>query len=477
MLGMNKSIFRRLLISYMLTIILGIGIVGILMFYFTNSYITNAKQEELLRQGRTVNANIQGTMFIGEDKQETLEFLDHSFDARIWIFNKEGKIIATSTRDEVSIGKAVASSIVERVLVGENVVSRLRFEGLAEPMLSVVVPWGKQDHVYGGIVLHAPLRGLNNIIGKIRETILWATLFGILFSTAMVSYLSWSISRPLQQIDRTAARLAMGDVAERIHIKSEDEIGDLATTINMMATKLEKIEVERQRIDKIRSDFLANISHELRTPLTTMQGFLEALQDGLIEDEGRQRYYDVMYDETTHMNRLVDDLMDLIKLENKEITLSRYQIDPKSILEKEKFKFDREAAEKNVEIDLVIKEPLPKVFIDPIRFEQIINNILKNAVKFTEDGEISITAEAEDHYLLLSVADTGIGISDPDQELIWERFYKVDRGRSRKNKGTGLGLAIVKKLVELHDGRITVQSEIGVGTMFKIWIPSVVKGR
>ncbi len=472
MFGMNKSIFRRLLISYMGTIVFGIGIVGILTFYFTNSYMTNAKQDELLRQGRTVNANIQNTMFINEEKQEIIEFLDHSFDARIWIFNKDGKIIATSTRDEVSIGKSVATSIVERVLLGESVISRLKFEGLSEPMLSVVVPWGKQDQVYGGIVLHAPLRGLNEIVGKIRETILWATLFGMLFSTAMVSYLSWTISRPLQQIDRVTAKMALGNFEERITIPSEDEIGDLAATINMMAKKLEKIDEERQRVDNIRNDFLANISHELRTPLTTMQGFLEALQDGLIEEEARQRYYDVMYDETTHMNRLVDDLMDLIKLENREITLSKYLIDPKAILEKGKIKFEREAAEKDVKLQLIINEPLPKAYTDPVRFEQIINNLLKNAVKFTEQGEITITAKEDGSYLFVSIKDSGIGISELDQEFIWERFYKVDRGRSKQNKGTGLGLAIVKKLVELHDGKITVESQIGKGTIFNIWIPS-----
>jgi signal transduction histidine kinase len=474
-LGTNKSIFRRLIISYMLTIVVGIGIVGTLMFYFANSYIYKTKQEELLRQGRTVNANIQETNIINEEKQDTLQFLDHSFDARLWVFNADGKIIATSTKDEVSIGKSVASSIVEKVIRGENAVNRLAFEGLTEPMLSVVVPWGKEDEVYGGIILHSPLIGLNTFVGKIRETILWAALFGILFSAAMVSYLSWTISRPLQQIDRAAAKVAMGNYVERIHLKSEDEIGDLANTINMMATKLEKTDFERQRIDTIRSDFLANISHELRTPLTSMQGFLEALQDGLIEEEGRKRYYDVMYDETIHMNRLVDDLMDLIKLENKDITLTKYLIDPLPILEKEKFKFKREALENDVVINLTLKEPLPKAYTDPVRFEQIINNILKNAVKFTEEGEITIVAEKDGQYLLLSVTDTGIGISELDQDLIWERFYKVDRGRSRKNKGTGLGLAIVKKLVELHEGKITVESQIGKGTTFKIWIPSVVE--
>lgn len=472
MFRINKSIFRRLMISYLLTILFGLGLVGILMFYFTNSYVYNANQEELIRKGRILNANIQEIKEVDDRFQTLLQFHDRTFDARIWIFNERGEIIATSTNDEVSIGKSVASSIVDRVLNGNNAVNRLEFEGLSEPMLSVVVPWGIQDDVYGGIVLHSPIRGINDYIRKIRETILWATLFGLLFSTAMVSYLSWTISRPLQKIDRAAARMGMGDYSGRIDLKSEDEIGDLANTINSMAAKLEEIDYERKRLDNIRSDFLANISHELRTPLTSMQGFLEALQDGLIEEEGRKRYYDVMYDETIHMNRLVDDLMDLIKLENDDISLSKYSFDPTSILEKAAFKFSNEAAEKGVKVKLIMKEPLPKVYADPTRLEQIINNLLKNAVKFTEEGEIVITIEKDGSALLLSVTDTGIGISDIDQERIWERFYKVDRGRSKKNKGTGLGLAIVKKLVQLHEGIITVESQIGRGTTFKIWIPT-----
>jgi signal transduction histidine kinase len=472
MLGMNKSIFRRLILSYMFTIVLGIGIVGVIISYLTNGYIHNAKQEELLRKSKIVNLTFQDTREITEENQQLLEFLDQSFDARIWVFNRQGEIIATSTKDEVSIGKSVASSIVEKVLQGENAVNKLKFEGLTEPMLSVVVPWGKEDHVYGGVVLHAPVTGIDKIVGKIRETILWATLFGILLSTAMVSYLSWSISRPLQKIDRAASKIGMGNYDERIHIDSEDEIGDLANTMNTMAQKMEKVDQERQKLDQLRNDFLANVSHELRTPLTTMQGFLEALQDGLIDKEGTEKYYDVMYQETMHMNRLIDDLMDLIKLEHKEIELSKYPVDVPSLLQKGKFKFGQKALEKKVAIEVHINDHLPKAYADPDRLEQIINNILKNAVKFTDEGRIDITARQEDAFILITITDTGIGISEGDQELIWERFFKVDRGRSKQNKGTGLGLAIVKELVELHQGKITVTSELGKGTEVKVWIPS-----
>lgn len=189
------------------------------------------------------------------------------------MFDRHGKIIATSTKDEVSIGKSVASTIVDKVLKGENAIQQLEFEGLEEPMISAVVSWGREDDVYGGIVLHSPVRGMNQTVGQIRETIVWASLLGIIFSTAMVSYLSWSISRPLRKIDRVASEIGIGNYSERIHIDFPDEIGDLAATINSMADKLEKVDQERKRLGRIRNDFLANVSHELRTPLTAMQGF------------------------------------------------------------------------------------------------------------------------------------------------------------------------------------------------------------
>jgi signal transduction histidine kinase len=471
MLGMNKSIFRRLLFSYMVTVLLGLGVVGFLMSFLTKGYIHDAKQEELLRKAKKVNMAIQNETEINENTYKILLFLDQTFDTRIWVFNRQGKIIATSTKDEVSIGKSVAPSIVEKVLKGEYAVNNLEFEGLEEPMISTVVSWGKEDNVYGGIVLHAPVLGIKETIGQIRETIVWATLFGILFSTAMVSYLSWSISRPLRKIDRAASKIGMGNYSERIHIDYADEIGDLANTINTMAEKLEKIDQERKKLDQIRNDFLANVSHELRTPMTAMQGFLEALQDGLIPDEGRRKYYDVMYHETTHMNRLVDDIMDLIKLENKEIDLAKHPVEIEPLLNKVAFKLKQEAEEKGIDIQVRVKNELPKAYADRDRLEQIVVNLVKNAVKFTEEGMVTIHGEQDGAYILLKVSDTGMGISEMDQELIWERFFKVDRGRSKNNKGTGLGLAIVKELVDLHNGEIKVESVIDKGTTFSIWIP------
>ncbi|MFC4766702.1 sensor histidine kinase [Effusibacillus consociatus] len=474
MAWINKSLFRRLLFSYLITVLLGLGAAGLTMSLLIKQSIYETTQEELLRKAKNVNLAIQNSPQLNEKSVETLAFFDQSFDTRIWVFNREGKILATSMMDEVFIGKSVSSSIISKVLQGQSAVTELEFAGMTKPMLSVVVPWGKKDQIYGGIVLHAPVEGIDKTFGFIRETILWATLFGILLSTAMVSYLSWSITRPLKKIDQTAVEIGMGNYSKRVHIQDPDEIGDLAQTINTLAEKLERVERDRIRLEQVRSDFLANISHELRTPLTAIQGFLEALQDGLVEDEeAREKYLYVMYQETLHLNRLVDDLMDLVKLENKEVTLFKAPVDIAEVMKKVAFSFRQEAERKNVQVKVSAGENLSKLYADKHRVMQILKNLVNNSIKFTENGTIELTAARERNELKIVVADTGTGIAEDDLERIWERFFKGDRVRSKSNKGTGLGLAIVKELVELHKGKISVHSELGKGTTFTLWMPTV----
>lgn len=474
MLGTSKSIFRRLLFSFLATVLLGLGISGLLIAFFAREYIYDSKEEEMLRMAKKVNVAIHDSNKVNKALLDKLAMLDEAFDTRIWLFNEQGKIVATSMKDEVFTGKSVAVSIADNVLKGKNAVTELQIEGLEDPMLSVSVPWGEGENVYGGIILHAPIEGIERTFAQMRETILWATLFGVLLSTAMVSYLSWSISRPLRTIERTAAEIGRGNYTERVRVDTSDEISDLAQTINTMAEKLEKVEQERYHLEQVRSDFLANVSHELRTPLTAMQGFLEALQDGLVEDEeARQKYYAVMYTETMQVNRLVDDLMDLMKLENNEVNLAKFPVDVADVMNKVAFSFRAEAEEKGLTIKVETEDGLPKIYADRDRVAQILKNFVKNAVKFTEHGEIRLTAAAEEPYVRIQVSDTGIGISQDDLNRIWERFFKVDRGRSKNNKGTGLGLAIVKELVELHDGKWSVESELGQGSTFTVWLPTV----
>jgi len=470
-LSMNKTIFRRLLLGNLAIVLLGLGAVGIAISLILKGYLYDVTQQELLRKAKKVNLSIQEFRAADENMLALLAFLDQTFDTRIWIFDSRGEIIATSVQDEVSVGKSVSEGIVERVMQGDVVNDELRFEGLTEPMLSVAVPWGKEDDLYGGIVLHAPVNGVAHTIVQVRETILWVTLFGMLVSIVTVSYLSRSISRPLQHIARTATEIGMGRYDRRVEAEGGDEIDDLASTINSLARELERIDEERRKSERMRDEFLANLSHELRTPLTGMRGFLEALQDGLIPEEGRQKYYDVMYQETHHMTRLVDDLLDLMKLERAEVAIERHPVDVAPLLRKVAFKLEPDARDRGLELQVEAPDGLPKAYADSDRLEQIVANLVRNAVKFTDRGFVRLRASQETDRICIEVTDTGVGISEADQARIWERFFKADRGRSRKNKGAGLGLAIVKELVELHEGTIEVDSRLEHGSTFRVRIP------
>ncbi|NGP44430.1 HAMP domain-containing protein [Bacillaceae bacterium SIJ1] len=435
------------------------------------NYMYDMTEDGMMRKAARVNLLIQ-TMEPGPEMNNMLQMLDGSFDTRIWVFGPGGDIIATSTPNEVSVGKSVSRDIVREVMQGRTPpVQELSFKGLNEPMLSVVVPWGEGESIYGGIVLHSPVNGLNQTIGHIRETILWAILLGLIISTAMVSSFSWSISRPLRQIERVANKIGVGDYSEKLNVRSGDEIGELAETINHISTRLQMTEAERARLDQIRTDFLANASHELRTPLTALQGFLEALQDGLISEEGRSKYYKVMYQETMYMTRLVDDLMDLVKLQNDDIEFQMHPVQLQKLLGRLSFSFESLLKEQGNELFIHVGDDIPKIEGDQDRLEQVFNNLIKNANKFTTNGTITLEANRDEGDIVITVTDTGIGISEKDKPLVWERFFKVDRGRERKNKGTGLGLSIVKEVVARHHGQIQLESEEGEGTVFTIRLP------
>lgn len=468
----GTSLFRRLLISYLVTVILGLGLMGTVISILTTNYITDSKLDEMLRQARRVNVAIQNYSQVSKEMKETLAFLDASFNTRIWVFDKTGKIIASSTTDEVFVGREMSSEIVQQVLNGQDVIKDLNVEGLSEPMMSVIVPWGEENQLYGGIVLYSPIKGIEATSRHLRETVLWAMLFAVTVTTVMVSYLSWTISRPLRRVEQAANEIALGNYSMRVETHSADEIGELVKSFNRMAEKLEQAEQERRLQDQKRDELLANISHELRTPLTAMQGFLEALQDGLVQDEAsRRRYYDVMYRETMHLNHLIDDMMDLIKLEKGDIKLNRYQVHVGELVDKVVFLLEGQAEEKGNVIEVIEQPNLPPIWADPWRLEQILNNLLTNAIKFTEQGRITITLEADAQTMKIGVADNGIGIPSHDLPKIWDRFFKVNRMRSKGEGGTGLGLSIVKELVELHGGSVHVESEVGKGSRFTVELP------
>jgi len=230
---------------------------------------------------------------------------------------------------------------------------------------------------------------------------------------------------------------------------------------------------ERRRLEQMRTEFVANVSHELRTPLTSIRGFLETLLDGAVEDPlTARRFLEIMVMETNRLTRLIDDLLQLSRLEDRRTVLRHERVDMATVVGRVVDIFQTRAQEKGVELGVEVEAHLPPVSGDPDMLAQVLVNLVDNAVKYTpEGGRITIRAGVVGGRLRVSVADTGVGIPEESLSRVFERFYRVDKARAREQGGTGLGLAIVKHIVEAHGGRVWAQSEVGRGSTFTFELP------
>ncbi|MEO8647643.1 MAG: ATP-binding protein [Acidobacteriota bacterium] len=228
-----------------------------------------------------------------------------------------------------------------------------------------------------------------------------------------------------------------------------------------------------ERLERVRQEFLSNISHELRTPLTSILAFVETLQDGAIDDhENASRFLSVILRNAERMHGLIDDILELSMIESGSVLIELCRIKLAAVVDEIAASLSAKAAERGVTIERSFGSDV-EVFADPRRLEQMLTNLVDNAVKFNrETGPVEITFEKSDGFDLISVRDEGDGIRPDHVARIFERFYRIDRGRTRQVGGTGLGLAIVKHLARLHGGDIMVSSTLGTGTIFTLKLPS-----
>lgn len=238
-----------------------------------------------------------------------------------------------------------------------------------------------------------------------------------------------------------------------------------------------------RQVEIMKTDFVANVSHELKTPLTSIKGFVETLLDGALdEQETAKHFLEIINDETDRLNRLINDLLSLSRIEAKQRELNRVSLDLEKLINETVSILSPQASEKDLAINVNIKHPLQAVEADEDMIGQVLINLIDNAVKYThQGGEVNISAETQKDQVKVAVSDTGIGIPIESIPRLFERFYRVDKARSREMGGTGLGLAIVKHILELHNGKIEVESIVGKGSMFTFYLPltgaSVVKDK
>jgi len=473
----NKNIYTRILFTNVTAFVVALLAMSFLAGLVVRQVTYAQAEQELLRKAKRVNyALLQQVSPAGEaageelKRQELLKFLADTFDTRITIFDLGGTILATSAEQEMIPGSKVEERFVKTLAAGAAAVTRAVDRETGQPVFNALVPMGKEDEaIEFGILLEAKPASLDLALSRARLYLVVGGMFILLVIIILSVYLAMHISRPISRLATTVAEISRGS---EVSPEEEplDEIKTLAGQLKKLALRHRMILAESRRTEEERARLFAEISHELRTPLTTVQGFVEAIRDGMVQDAPlRERYLDTIYTQTLHMARLVDDILALSRLESGNFTVEKMPLDLVALARGVATSMEGAARDRNTSLLFEKKTDSARVLGDANRMEQIIRNLLKNALAATENGTIRVRVEAREGEAILAIEDNGIGIAPEDLPHIWDRFYQA---RNRPDpKGSGLGLVIVKKLVQLQGGKIDVESRLGEGTTFTISFP------
>ncbi|HET7152195.1 MAG TPA: ATP-binding protein [Candidatus Kapabacteria bacterium] len=317
------------------------------------------------------------------------------------------------------------------------------------------------------------LAGVKEILNGILERIIFAAIIvGILIGVASV-FISRRITKPLLQIAQVAKEIQQGNLDKRIFIRTGDELEILATTVNDMVETLQSDIHELKKLEQYRKEFLGNVSHELRTPIFSIQGYIESLQRGAVNDPTLSaKFLDRAHSNVLRLNTLVNDLLEISLIESGEMRMSFRYFDIIPVVKQVAEELESAAEVKGLEIIVHAPYDELEVYGDKERIKEVLINLADNAIKYTDRGSITLAVIRNDNQTTVSVQDTGVGIPEEHLPRIFERFYRVDKDRSREAGGTGLGLAIVKHILEKHNTKITVASMPGKGTTFSFALTS-----
>lgn len=407
--------------------------------------------EGTLRQLNQFGYDLDRLQFVAKDELELLAEVRESFD--------QFADAVTRVVDLIRVGKVTEGRELQLTQAGP-LADRL------ERLTNQLVNRAEAD-IVSGIELsqRAYVVSRWTVIGFAIGSIVLALLLGYV--------ISWSVIAPVKQMDAQLRQIGSGDFSQRVTVPNQDELGALAANLNRMNAELSGLYQQLENASLHKSQFLANMSHELRTPLNAILGFTELIVDG-VYGEVPARIQEVLQRvqrSGRHLLNLINDVLDLSKIEAGQLTLAMQEYSLPEIVQAAIASVQSLAAEKHLALSVQIAPDLPRGTGDPRRLTQVLLNLVGNAIKFTEAGEVRVRAGANDGLFVVTVVDTGPGIPEADQRRIFEEFQQADTPGGGTKGGTGLGLAIARRIVELHGGRVGVNSQIGAGAAFWFEVP------
>ncbi len=472
---MTARIFAKLIVAVLGVLVVALAAVDLLASRVAESSYTETLARELIgKTGMLAELNGQDPVRLA---RVDLRAISHSAGGRLTLVAKDGRVVADSEARPETMENHRNRPELAAALAGQTGTSIRHSPTLGVDFLYVAVPVGD-----GALRLAVPLSEVRQHVNAIRRRMVFSAALAFVPAIILAAYIARRVSRRLAAVIDYAGQLAQGNFGAHLEAKGEDELGVLGAKLKETADKLqdmvERLEAEHsalEKLERVRKDFIINVSHELRTPLASIQGYTETLLDGALHDPAHnERFLGIIRHNAERLGRLIADLLTLsrIELKTQEFQLGSYFAN--GLVQESVESLHPIAQNKRIAITTQPAPDNPAVLCDSEAVHQILGNLLDNAIKYTpEGGSIEIQVRrAGAEFIEISVCDTGIGIPKEDLNRLFERFYRVDKARSRELGGTGLGLSIVKHLVRAQGGDVRVESELGSGSTFTFTLPA-----
>ncbi|MCY9666386.1 cell wall metabolism sensor histidine kinase WalK [Paenibacillus alginolyticus] len=454
--------WNRVVVKLGSTIIILFLVVLLPMGFVINQILTSFYQKNIQDNIKALSTRYAQALSDGASTVETIKTIAEFSDVKFFIINNTGKIIANSGLLTFTDDASLPDKDIAPLFEGKSLSMDYEEATTSNRYMVYGSPVMLENTVVGGVFVLSSIEGMHQSIQNVQRLLLLSGFGAFLLALGFTFVLSKKLSTPLIQMEQATRRIAKGDLGTRVRLKSNDEIGSLAQAINELAFDLKSYR-------DTRNEFFSNISHELRTPITYIDGYAKVLRNKLYQSETEKEHYlDLIASESNRLTLLIEDLFELSKMEEGKVSLEMEWIDLTEVMENAIQKCRLKLNEKGLQLDYHFDKQLPLIYGDGLRMEQVFTNLLENAIRYTNEGHIHTAINKENNKISILIEDTGIGIPEEELPQIFNRFYRVEKSRSREHGGSGLGLAIVKKLVELQGGNIQVSSELNKGTRFEI---------
>lgn len=484
---MRKSLFTKYFAICAAVVIISLTLLGAIMMLVAAQYFKDEKYD-LLKSNTTSAAEFTikssaynsgtGTVVINSNVQNTYGLLARAIDSQIILVNTSGRVNVMINGLKQELVAEDSAGVVTAYSVPDKILSRMQQTGEYFEVGSLGGIYDSQYYTYGipvrleednvligYLFMSTPATAMMDFLLQVLQMFSVSSVIVIFLSFVVFYFITLQMVKPLRRMAYAAKRFGSGDFSERLEVRGEDEIAELALALNNMAQSLSIIESSRR-------SFVANVSHELRTPMTTIAGFVDGVLDGTISKEKEREYLTIVSEEVKRLSRLVRAMLNMSRIESGEVKISKTNFDVLDVVLQTLFSFESVIESKNVSIEGLDRD---KVIVDADKdlIHQVVYNLVENAVKFVNPGgSISFFFRTEAGRTYICIRNSGAGLSKEEVQHVFERFYKSDKSRGLDKNGVGLGLYIVRSIINLHDGEIVVRSAEGEYCEFEFYIPS-----